>query len=56
MPDTQNSPPVIADRVPTPAEFARDILIAVINRSNTYDPKVLNEHNSTHQVDLIAYA
>ena len=44
------------ERVPSPAEIARDIVIAAINRSGEYSAKIVNADNSKGQVELIAHA
>ena len=49
----EDQPRLLSLRSSTPAEITRDIVIALINRSNLYDPKQINEHRSRHQRDAI---
>ena len=56
MGDEREARKLLTEREPTPAEIALDILIACINKSNSYDPKVINEANSRNQVTLITSA
>jgi len=44
------------ERLPTPAEIARDIVIAAIGRSAEYNPGVVNTGKARNQIELIAHA
>ncbi len=43
-------------RTPTAAEITRDIIIACINRSNAYNPVLVNEHTARNQLALLVKA